>query len=184
MEFSMYKTIQSFDPFTGKTDEEIITAMVNNTVPLEIKVLYDNLGWIFDDILMEHTDFFKMNRKKQTEIVKKKVQEIIAQITPDATELPTGALAEGAEGEPDLAAEAKAKLKGTVGGVQGILSINESIQQGVMSKDAGKALLIEIYGFSPAIADKLLKEPDKKKLTEIAEANAPKPSPNQAPLDR
>ena len=77
MAFDMYKTIQSFDPFTGKTDEEIITAMVNNTVPLEIKVLYDNLGWIFDDILMEHTDFFKLNRKKQTAIVKKKVQEII-----------------------------------------------------------------------------------------------------------
>ena len=183
LEFSMYKTIQSFDPFTGKTDEEIITAMVNSNVPMEIKVLYDNLGWIFDEILMEHTDFFNLNRKKQSDIVKKKVQEIMAQIQPDVTELPTGALAAGVEGEPDLAAEAKAKLKGTVGGVQGILSINESIQQGVMSKEAGKALLMEIYGFDPALAERLIKEPDKKKLTEIAETNVPKPSPNQAPVN-
>ena len=87
-EYQIYRTIQSFDPFSGKTDEEIISAMMSNTVPFHIKVLYDNLGWIFDDIFLEHKDFFQMPRKKQVEIVDKKVQEIIDELGVQQTEAP------------------------------------------------------------------------------------------------
>ena len=188
-EYQIYRTIQSFDPFSGKTDEEIISAMMSNTVPFEVKVLYDNLGWIFDDIFLEHEDFFQMPRKKQVEIVDAKVQEIIESLGV-GTEMPTGALGEGnvssaAETgeEVDLEREAKAKLRGTVGGVQGILQINEAVQKGTMEKDSAITLLIEIYGFEKSVALQLVKEPNKKKLTEIAKANVPKPSPNEAPFN-
>jgi len=188
-EYQIYRTIQSFDPFSGKTDEEIISAMMSNTVPFEVKVLYDNLGWIFDDIFLEHEDFFQMPRKKQVEIVDAKVQEIIESLGV-GTEMPTGALGEGnvssaAETgeEVDLEREAKAKLRGTVGGVQGILQINEAVQKGTMEKDSAITLLIEIYGFEKSVALELVKEPSKKKLTEIAKANVPKPSPNEAPFN-
>ena len=87
-EYQIYKTIQSFDPFSGKTDEEIISAMMSNTVPFAVKVLYDNLGWIFDDIFLEHEDFFQIPRKKQVEIVDAKVQEIIKELDTQQTEAP------------------------------------------------------------------------------------------------
>ena len=188
-EYQIYRTVQSFDPFSGKSDEEIITSMVSNTVPFHIKVLYDNLGWIFDDIFLEHDDFFQMPRKNQVEIVDAKVQEIISELT-SGTEMPTGALGEGnvssaAETgeEVDLEKEAKAKLRGTVGGVQGILQINEAVQKGLMDKDSAISLLIEIYGFDRSVALQLVKEPSKKKLTQTLEGNAPKVSPNETPFD-
>ena len=62
--------------------------MMSNTVPFHIKVLYDNLGWIFDDIFLEHPDFFQMPRKKQVEIVDKKIQEIITELDTQQTEAP------------------------------------------------------------------------------------------------
>jgi len=188
-EYQIYRTVQSFDPFSGKTDEEIISAMMSNTVPFHVKVLYDNLGWIFDDIFLEHPDFFQMQRKKQVEIVDKKVQEIMLELDV-GTEMPTGALGEGnvssaAETgeEVDLEKEAKAKLRGTVGGVQGILQINEAVQKGLMDKDSAISLLIEIYGFDRSVALQLVKEPSKKKLIQTAEVNVPKPSPNEAPVN-
>ena len=87
-EYQIYRTVQSFDPFSGKTDEEIISAMMSNTVPFHIKVLYDNLGWIFDDIFLEHPDFFQTPRKKQVEIVDAKVQEIVDELEGQQTQTP------------------------------------------------------------------------------------------------
>lgn len=56
----------------------------------------------------------------------------------------------------DVEAEAKARLKGSVGGVQGILQIQESVLSGKSSKEAAIATLFEIYGFERDIALKLL----------------------------
>jgi len=163
-QYQIYKTIESFDPFSGKSDEEIITSLVSDTVPFSIKVLYNNMGWIFDDIFLEYPDFYQMPRKKQVEIVDAKVDEIVEELQPGTTKAPTDALAQGATGAES---EAKAKLRGTVGGVQGILSINQAVQEGTMSKPSAIALLIEIYGFDKATAEALLKEPDKKKVENI-----------------
>ena len=88
MQFEMYKTVQSFDPFTGKTDEEVMAALTSNTVPLEIKVLYNNLGWIFDSIFLEDPEFFLKPRKEQVKVVDQKVQEIITKIKADQTQTP------------------------------------------------------------------------------------------------
>ena len=44
--------------------------------------------------------------------------------------------------------DAQATLKGTVGGVQGILEIQKSVAEGITDRDAAIALLIEIYGFT------------------------------------
>ena len=54
--------------------------MTSNTVPFDIKVLYNNLGWIFDSIFLENEGFFQMARKKQVDIVDVKVQEIVKEL--------------------------------------------------------------------------------------------------------
>jgi SPP1 gp7 family putative phage head morphogenesis protein len=68
----------------------------------------------------------------------------------------------GMETPVDVEAEAKAKLKGTVGGVQGILGIQESVTNGTTQYDAALNILMEIYGFDMATAKKILG--DKSKL--------------------
>lgn len=70
----------------------------------------------------------------------------------------------------DVEAEAKANLKGSVGGVQGLLAIQLSVSQGVTDYEAAVATLFEIYGFDDATARKLLG--DKEKLE--AQAKEPK----------
>jgi hypothetical protein len=55
--------------------------------------------------------------------------------------------------------KAQAELKGSVGGVQGILSIQQAVSQGFTTIDAGAAILELIYGISPIEARRILGEP-------------------------
>jgi len=54
---------------------------------------------------------------------------------------------------------AQAQLKGSVGGVQGILSIQQSVSQGFTTIDSGSAILELIYGIEPSTARRMLGEP-------------------------
>lgn len=63
------------------------------------------------------------------------------------------------EGEPvatDKEAEARAQLKGSVGGVQGIIQIQTSVAQGLTDRSSAIALLELIYGFKKEEAIRLL----------------------------
>lgn len=62
-------------------------------------------------------------------------------------------------------AEAQANLKGTVGGVQGILQIQQSVAQGITKRDAAISLLETIYGFDSDTANRLLGDPIKTQPT-------------------
>lgn len=52
--------------------------------------------------------------------------------------------------------KAQAQLRGSVGGVQGILGIQTAVSQGTTSPEAGAAILELVYGFSAAEATRLL----------------------------
>jgi hypothetical protein len=62
-------------------------------------------------------------------------------------------------GEPivnDKEADARAQLRGSVGGVQGIIQIQESVAAGLSDRGSAIALLELIYGFSTPDATRLL----------------------------
>jgi hypothetical protein len=59
----------------------------------------------------------------------------------------------------DIEAEAKANLKGSVGGVQGILQIQKSVTDGVTDYNAALAILDLIYGISLDDAKRILGTP-------------------------
>ncbi len=52
---------------------------------------------------------------------------------------------------------AQAQLRGSVVGVQGILSIADSFKKGIVSYESAKTILIEIFGFDDAVANNILK---------------------------
>ena len=56
----------------------------------------------------------------------------------------------------DANAQAQANLRGSVGGVQGILDIQSSVQQGITPRDSAIAILLEIYGFTEEVANDIL----------------------------
>jgi hypothetical protein len=61
---------------------------------------------------------------------------------------------------------AQAALRGSVGGVQGILSIQASVSQGTTTRESALSMLTIVYGFSDKDAEKLLGEPTEVKPTE------------------
>lgn len=67
----------------------------------------------------------------------------------------------------DIEAEAKAKLKGTVGGVQGIIQINSAVARGEMTEESAEALLVEIYGFGDEVAKRLIEVPTNQVANEL-----------------
>lgn len=65
----------------------------------------------------------------------------------------------GGDNEPPITQEqldAQANLRGTVGGVQGILGILQGVSAGTMTRESAVATMMEIYGFNEATANKIL----------------------------
>jgi len=71
-----YETKQKYNPFSGKTETEIIALMSSSNVPKQIKVLYSNFGYIFEELERENKNFYDLEENKQIELIRKKVEKI------------------------------------------------------------------------------------------------------------
>lgn len=60
----------------------------------------------------------------------------------------------------DVNAEAQATLRGSVGGVTALLAIQQSVSAKTTTKEAGVAMIVNIYGFSEEIATEMLGNPE------------------------
>lgn len=65
-----------YNPFSGKSNEEIIALMASTNISKYIKVLYSNYGYIFDELERENKGFYEYEENKQIELIKAKVEEI------------------------------------------------------------------------------------------------------------
>jgi len=74
------------------------------------------------------------------------------------TALPDEAMG-GTSSADDKRLEAQAALKGTVGGVQGILEIQRSVSTGITEREAAVILLEQIYGFTREQAESMIGNP-------------------------
>ena len=77
----------------------------------------------------------------------------------DAAGNPDGSTGSNIDTPVDVEAEAKAALKGSVGGVQGILEIQKSVSAGITEYTAALAILDLIYGIGEADAKRILGNP-------------------------
>lgn len=92
---------------------------------------------------------------------------ILSNILSFSPEMVAGMLTEPIEdtttnvgGIPQEQLEAQANLRGTVGGVQGILAIQASVSQGITDFDSALATMVEIYGFTDETARRILGTPN------------------------
>lgn len=93
-ELVKYRTMVHFFPFNGKTSAEIKTIIATpNLTTEEIKVLWANFAYVFDELELEqkkaNKDFYRMPREVQKELLDKKVAEII-KITKKQEEITLG----------------------------------------------------------------------------------------------
>lgn len=82
LELLRYNLKQTFDPFAGKSEKEIIVLMASPWVQLKEKILNANFSLIFDELEIEYAakksnnNFYKLTRSMQREAIYKKVEAI------------------------------------------------------------------------------------------------------------
>lgn len=77
--FRRWQIKESLNPFSGYTNEMILTALSGSEVPERYKVRYFMLGVLFDEIEIETPNFYQMPYAEQVRIVEEKVKMYMAE---------------------------------------------------------------------------------------------------------
>lgn len=167
----MVQAKEKFKPFKDKISQETIF-IINTLPPTDYSVI---LWKFFDEIFLNiaeasNVPFYILPFEIQTRLINEEVEKIRERLEAESVDaIPSReALAAGDIPTNSLEAEAKAKLRGTVGGVTGIININKAVTGGEMTKGAAVAILVEIYGFTEEVAAELIEIPDVKERAEKA----------------
>jgi len=153
--------------------------MMNAVIPLSKILLPKIIGFMAMSVFQSYTmaldedsilELQLTKDQKSTRIGREVIQgiltseqarEILYPELVDIEEPGTPATGEGDSIEQNSAAEAanveaQAGLRGSVGGVQGILAIQQGVQAGTTSRDSAITILMSIYGFDEATANDIL----------------------------
>jgi hypothetical protein len=134
------------DPFAGVPEENISLLKTFDAINKSDLVVHANISKFVTRAMNEIDSFADMTYTEQEKIMQQYATELTA------PKVVTGGVPVQGTEVPDSVdqkrLDAQATLKGTVGGVQGILEIQKSVAQGITDRDAAIALLIEIYGFT------------------------------------
>lgn len=151
------------DRLVTLTSLEIASKKLSGAVANWEDILHTSVYNFITELYSKDSAFFEKDILAQKELLiamaKAKDKEISpAKMNVDA--ILADANGGGAIDTPiDIEAEAKARLKGSVGGVQGIIQIQASVSQGITDYESAITLLYEIFGFEDATARKLLGNP-------------------------
>jgi hypothetical protein len=144
------------DALRGMTSDDIMT--MNALTPFNPLTLITHsfINSFVERAFIENKDFASFDLRRKKDIINKYAQEY-----KDFGNVTTQALnpLNGLDIPNDIEAEAKAKLKGSVGGVQGLIEIQQSVSAGTTQYESAIVMLQEIYGFDDVTARKLLGNP-------------------------
>lgn len=151
------------DPFPMNSNEECFkfkSESVIDDFDLSLKVNFLNFISKFENENVPITQFgLSLEYWKRIELIKSTLDLYNQELIDKRMERTNPGASEGGENEPVVTQEqldAQANLRGSVGGVQGILGIQESVKLGNTSFESAIATLIEIYGFNKETAISIL----------------------------
>jgi hypothetical protein len=142
------------DPFAGVPEETIAMQRTFDAINKNDMVIHANINKFVTRALESEPGFTEMTYEEQMTIMDRYADEMMK---PKMAVV--GGETEEATAVDEKRMEAQANLKGTVGGVQGILEIQASVSKGITDRDSAKALLREIYGFSEEQASAIIGNP-------------------------
>lgn len=160
-----FNLLVSSDRLLMQTAEEIELRVASGRVEEWEEYLHSSSTQLISELLREEEALFELPIEEQIRQLHDLAKEKSMTKAVDISAIDEGAInmEPGDTVTPiDIEAESKAKLKGTVGGVQGILEIQSSVASGITDYSSAITLLFEIYGFSEKTAKKLLGTPKKK----------------------
>jgi hypothetical protein len=156
--------INSFDYYNGVTEKyrrmlsrslkEIMQNWVN---PIQsdfaiAQTVYNSSNEI-EDITLNNNAWNALNKEEQRGYIANKfgVDDIVIQKSKEKRDKSN----DNESNNPEQAT-AQAQLRGSVGGVQGILSIADNFKRGIINELSATTILEEIYGFSEQVAREIL----------------------------
>ena len=155
------------DPFAGVPEESIAMQKTFDAISKNDLVIHSNINKFVTRAIETEPGFTDATYDEQMAVMNRYADEALKPKSTGVAVQPDGEEAPAAIDEKRL--EAQANLKGTVGGVQGILEIQSSVSKGITDRDAAIALLREIYGFTDEQAGAIIGNP--KPIQEIATDN-------------
>jgi hypothetical protein len=177
-ELNRYYVKKAHYPFSGLSEEEKRDAIAGGYIRKQDIYLAYNYGHIFDLINLDiaqgkNIDFWEQSMPNQRKVIDQKVAALINTIMPASLDIETGkpVTLSGDELLTDEEVAAQANLKGSVGGVQGLIEIIKNAAAGVITREAAKEMLKTLYGFSEDAADKMTAQKISiEKLEEVSKA--------------
>jgi len=159
-------SVIELDPLRNYTVEDRALMQTSGHTTLEDTVISSNIQTLVQLAAMDKSFYsLPLDQKRKRIYALAKNQGY----TKDSKVIPISEGGDGVDTPIDVEAEAKAKLKGTVGGVQGVLAIQDSVSRGITQYEAAVTLLYEIYGFDTETSKKILGNPKKIKIDAPAE---------------
>ena len=143
------------DPFAGVPEDSIAMQRSFNAIDKTDYIIHSNINKFVAKALESNPSFSDLTYEQQLEVMKGYAEEMTGK-APSA--LPAEAMG-GSSSADDKRLEAQAALKGTVGGVQGILEIQRSVSTGITEREAAVVLLEQIYGFTREQAESMIGNP-------------------------
>jgi len=153
---------QEHIPFAGKSTEEIVYIQAQGQASEKDLILWSNFDSILQELEIEYAEqdknFYLLPYAVRKKVVDEKIDEYKVRIAGESFTAMTFGGETGAQIETpvDIEAEAKAKLKGTVGGVQAIIDINIAVANNQMSEKVAERLIQEIFGFEKDVASAMV----------------------------
>jgi hypothetical protein len=159
------------DPLPNLTADEKATQLMGKSVR-EVDVILSN--YVLDFVkraLSENENFAALTYTEQRKVLEGYAQEYV----------PQPLIAAGVDGQltPIGGAQAddpKAKLRGTVGGLTGIIEIVNAVATGVYDLDSAVELVKELYGFDDATARRIIGTPSSAALEAQQQMKVVKPN--------
>jgi hypothetical protein len=137
------------EPFVVKTVEEVKELGVD-VIDLTIKTYFNDFIERFELDNINVVDYMSNSPFKT------KIESIMNELIKYAEEKVAQIEERNVVVKVDIEAEAKANLRGSVGGIQGIVAIQESVASGIMDLDAAQATIEEFFGVAPEVAKAML----------------------------
>ena len=161
-----YEGLAKFDiakehkPFFAESSLDVSLKIDRGLVSKDIQYLYTNFDLIMKKIKSKYSfvEFKSLSFELRERFIQDELESIIEDIEGIISPEFGGVSGNEIVTDIDVEAEAKAKLKGTVGGVQGIIQINQAVADGNMTESSAERLLMEIYGFDTETAQSLIEK--------------------------
>jgi hypothetical protein len=144
--------------YSEKSTANNIRKVFNNVPPVLVDFVEGQLGNTSGESLKAAIDFYNMQTEQERQVIEEDFNALMGNFALNFGDqwLITPMSASGQDSFEAENQKAQATLRGSVGGVQGVLSIQSSVSTGTTSRSSGVAMLVHIFGFDPVTANQIL----------------------------